>query len=582
MSFHKKIKNIDLEEYNHNIQEYDQSWQSCDQYAYNVLTEKIITNKHVKMTCARYIYDRTRQDLEFRTEEITQAIKFTNLLKHIKGPISGQPMLLQQWQIFIIGNLLGFYFVAGDRNGERRFNKALCLVARGNSKTTLSAVLSLLFMTNSPNGSPSVFSAARTRSQAALSFQDTKKMIAGADFSLSSLFNIQAHEIHGVVNDSLFRPLASEAQSVDGLRSALNVVDELASHHNGEMLSTLITGTSATKDPLTFCISTAGIQLDGVCIHERNLCRDINAGIEIEDSQFGIEYCIDEEDEWDDETHWCKANPSLGHAVNINSLRSELARARQTSVNKTSFKTKYLNVFVNTNDSPFLDIEDTQKCAKSLDIRDYFGRECSLGLDLAQRFDLASLALLFPEDDGSMTVFLRNYCARGAMKKLTAAKYEMYNQWEEDGCLIVTNGNSTDFEYIKDDIRFAAKNFNLKMCGYDPYAGSQLAIDLESEGIEMVEVRQGYAQLSEPAKLLQTLVSDEKFNYDETDKCFEWCVSNSSTTEDKNGNIKVHKSIDKPHDKVDAVVAIITGLNPESLRTPKTKDPYHERGMITI
>jgi len=339
MSFIDKIKNIDINVFNHEVSEYYQGWEACDQYAFDVLNGDVITNTHVKESCARYIYDRTRKDLEYRVGEIDQGIKFTNLLKHIKGAISGNPMLLMNWQIFIIGNLLGFYFKKGARKGERRFTKGLCLVGRGNSKTTLAACLSILFLLNSPNGSPSVFSAARTRQQAGLSFTDTKKMINGADFSIRSMFEVHSHDISGLINDSLFKPLASEAQSVDGLRSSLNIIDELASHTSGEMMSTLITGTSATKDPLTFSISTAGIQLDGVCVHERNLIRDINADLIKEDSYFGIEFSIDDDDEWDDESKWIKSNPALGHAVNINSLRSELARAKQSQVNKTYFKT---------------------------------------------------------------------------------------------------------------------------------------------------------------------------------------------------------------------------------------------------
>jgi phage terminase large subunit-like protein len=95
-------------------------------------------------------------------------------------------------------------------------------------------------------------------------------------------------------------------------------------------------------------------------------------------------------------------------------------------------------------------------------------------------------------------------------------------------------------------------------------------------------VRQGFAQLSEPAKLFQTLVADSLFNYQASDKCFEWNVSNAVQTTDKNENIKVHKALDKPHDKVDSVIALITGLNPESLKEPKKKNPYRKRGMIIL
>lgn len=585
MSYHNKIKHVDLEQFNHNLNEYDQSWESCDQYAYNVLSGIEETNKQIKNSCARYVYDRTcRDDIEFRTQEITDVISFTNKLRHVKGKISGQPMLLMMWQIFILGNIFGWYYTKGDSTGERRFSKALTIVARGNAKSTLLSVISLYTLLTSPNGSPSTYSAARTAKQASIVFNDAKKMIRSASWEIACLFEVKMYEIICPINDGEFRALASEAQSVDGLRVALAVLDELHSHVSSDMLNTLTTGTSATVDPLIFCITTAGSNLESVSVNERNLLRDINADIEQLDTYFGVEYSIDPDDDWTDELSWKKANPSLGHAVNINVLRSECSRAKQTATNRKDFLTKYCCIWVNIQDSPYIDISEMQiNCAKKLSIQDYIGRECYIGLDLAQRFDLAALALLFPEEDGSLTAFLRHYCAYGALKKLTASKYEMYLQWEEDGHLILTDGHSTDFEYIKDDIRWAAKAFDLKMVGYDPYSATQLALQLEKEnGIEMVEVRQSFAQLSEPSKLFQTLVANSMFNYQDTDKCFEWNVSNAVCSTDKNENIKVHKATDKPHDKVDSVIAVLTGLNPESLKEPKTKNPYRKRGMIIL
>ncbi len=586
MSYLNKIKDVDLSKYDHGHEEYVQSWECADQYAFDILTEKIQSNSHVKSACARYIHDREfRDDLELREFEAQDVINFANKLKHVKGKLAGKPVMLMKWMIFILVNMFGWYYKDGERVGERRFIKTLILVARGNAKSFLASIVTAYTMLTSPNGSPAGFSVARTAKQASIVFNDAKKMLRSAEWEVASLFLSKAYEILSPVNDGEFRPLASEAQSMDGLRVAIGVADEVHAHNTGDMVDTLITGTSATVDPIIFMISTAGTNLEGICIQERNLVREINSDLTYEDSYFGVEYSIEDEDNWEDEDMWIKANPSLGHAVNKNILRGEVARAKQSISAKKNFLTKYCNRFVNIQDNPYLDVHEMQtNCAReNLNIKDYLGRECYIGLDLAQRFDLTALSILFPEDDGSITVFQRHYCAYGALKKLTASKYEMYLQWEEDGHLILTEGNSTDFEYIKDDIRWVAKAFDLQMVGYDPYAGAQMANELEKEGIDMVEVRQSYADLSEPAKLFQTLVADSLFNYQSTDKCFEWNVANSVCSTDKNENIKVHKAVDKPHDKVDSVVALITGLNPNSLKEPKKKNPYRaDRGMIIL
>ena len=323
--------------------------------------------------------------------------------------------------------------------------------------------------------------------------------------------------------------------------------------------------------------------MDGVCIHERNHIRDVNSNLEKVDGYFGIEFAIDDKDNWEEEKNWSKANPSLGYAVSMNKIRGEYVRAKSSAVNRKDFLTKFLNVFVNTNDAPYLDLLHMQMtCARSdLDIKNYLGRKCYIGLDLAQKIDLAALSILFPEDDGSVTIFQRHYLPEHALDAATPARYEAYNQWEEDGNLTVTAGAATDYDYIKAEILHCAKHYDLQMVGYDPYSASQFAISLEKSNIEMVEVKQGISHLSEPAKMVQSLIAQGKLNYDEDDKAFEWCCANAVCFKDINENMKVLKDKSKPHDKIDSIIAVIIGMQLCELKTAATKNPYRVRGLVT-
>ena len=596
MSYLTLLKDLDietLEEFNHGVEEYHSSWKAADQYAYDVYTGKIPVGMQAMNSVARYLYDRIyRKDVvEFRTKEADRIIRFAGLLRHVKGPLSGKPVELLNWMTFVLANIYGFYFISGDRTGRRRFTRAFTLVARGNAKSFLCSIVALYTQCTSPNGSPSCYAVARQREQARIVFDDASKMLRSSDPILRTKFASKTHDMKCLTNDGMFKPMSQDSQSLDGHRVALGIADELHAHHNAELLNTLISGTSATTDPLIFAISTAGIQLEGVCVDERNLVREINEGMVTMDIYFGIEYALDDKDDWEDESNWRKANPSMGHAVQIQSMRDECVRAKQSAQNRKSFLTKHCNIFVNTNESPYVDLIEVQNnCARDdLELSNYVikgkrseKRECFIGMDLAQKFDLAAISFIFPEDDGSVSTIQRHYFPEGQLHKLTAAKKMMYLQWEEDGHLILTPSNSTDFGYIKRDIRMAAKKFDLVMVGYDPYAGSQMAIELEDENIDMVEVRQGYASMSEPAKLLQALIADKKFNYQSSDKCLEWCFSNSAITVDMNENIKVHKPKDKPHSKVDSVIALITGLAIAKLKEPKKQSPYKKRGLIVI
>jgi phage terminase large subunit-like protein len=594
MSYLNKIKDVDLERFNHHVEEYHQGWKACDQYAYNVIMGIVPTGKQVKNAVARYIYDRTyRTDIEFMPRKADQVIRFAGLMKHVKGAMTGKKVELLNWMIFVLANIYGWYYISGIRKGERRFNRAFTLVARGNAKSFLCSIVAAYTMRTSPNGSPGCYGVARQKEQAKIVFDDASKMIRSSDPMLKRWFDIKASVISDLGNDGSFKPMSQDSQSLDGYRVALGIADELHAHNSPELLNTLISGTTAVVDPLIFAISTAGINMDGVCVDERNLVREINDDIVKMDSYFGIEYALDDNDDWELEGNWHKANPSMGHSVTMHGMRDELSRARQSANNRKNFLTKYCNIFVNTNESPYVDILEIQKnCADdNLHLNNFVvttnsnkkeQRELFLGLDLAQKFDIAALSFIFPENNGGISVIQRHYFPEGQLHKLTAAKRIMYEQWEEDGHLIFTPGNSTDFEYIKRDIRMAAKKFDLKMVGYDPYAGSQMALELEDEKIDMVEVRQGYSSMSEPAKLLQSFISDGIFNYQASDKCLEWQFANAAITVDLNENIKVHKAKDKPHSKVDSVIALITGLAIAKLKEPKKTSPYKKRGLILL
>jgi len=568
-----------------------QIWQSCGRYAYEVLHQDGIyfnkTGVQTKNACARFVYDCSRiekGELEFRFEEVTDVIDFAGRFRHTKGKMQGKKIELLMWMVFVLGNMFGWYYGKNhERAGERRFTKAFTLVARGNAKSFLCSIIALYTMAFSPNGNPSCYVVARNYEQAGIVFKDAKKMIKSADWNLRKHYDVMASNLKSWLRDGIMEPKPNDPMAIDGLRVALGICDELHAHHNADLMNTLSTGTSATQDPFLFLISTAGTQLDGVCIAQRNHVRDINSNLEKLDSYFGMEFAIDDNDDWKDEKNWYKANPSIGFATNIHTLRSDFAGALQNAANRKDFLTKYCDVFVNTNDSPYLDLLHMQMtCSRrGLDIKNYIGRKCYIGLDLAQKIDLAALSILFPEDDGSVTIFQRHYLPEHALDAATPARYEAYVQWEEDGILTITQGAATDYDFIKREILHCAKHYDLQMVGYDPYSASQFAISLEKSNIEMVEVKQGISHLSEPAKMVQSLIAQGKLNYDEKDKAFEWCCANAVCFKDINENMKVLKDKSKPHDKIDSIIATIIGMQLCELKTPSPKNPYRKRGLVT-
>lgn len=548
--------------YGNSIQgEYYQGVEAAYQYAYDIMTDNIVSGYHCKNTIKRFLSDLNRDDLELDHDMVDVVIAFANSLNHVKGPISGQPIMLMRWMIFILLNIFGFYYTKGEAKGERRFQKAFVMVARGNAKSFLCSIIALLMIVLNQNGKPYSCSAARTRQQARIVLDDAMSMLRKADSSIKAMFKLYANHIECPATEGKMESVSSDAQSLDGKRiSGAAIVDELHAHTDSEVYNVLKTGMQASKDPLLFSITTAGKDMDSFCYQLMEHLREVNLDISKDDRYFGIEYSIDEDDDYEDDKNWEKANPALGHAVNKQGLKSELAEAKMSPSQRNDFITKHCNRFVQSAENGFIDGLELEKCADEISLEDYEGQRCYLGLDLAQRTDLCSLSYVFyDEDEEEFAVFTKNYLPRGVLKRVKPSIAEKYLNWEEQGSLTFTEGESTDFEIIMDDIREAWSMFDVKACAFDPANATQLANKMLAENILMVDVRQGYG-LSEPARLFQSIVLDQKLKYSEDDKVFHWCCVNATYTEGKMQAIQVHKNTKKQEAKVDAIIATLTAM----------------------
>ena len=567
---HRRLNPDLVDMFGHTIHdEYYQGAEAAEQYVYDVLTDKIKVNIHTKNTCKRFLHDLERDDLRVDYEEIELVLAFANSLCHPKGPLSGQPVFLLPWIIFLLYNIYGFYYTEGLVKGERRFQKAFVMVARGNAKSFIASIIGLYGMIVTENGSPLTITAARTRDQASIVLKDAKKMVNKASSSIKKMFNVRAHDILASSTDGLFIAGSSDSQSLDGKRVNVGILDELHTHPTSEVYNVIRTGTASNKDPIMLSITTAGKDLDSFCFSLMHYLRDIVANRMEDDRYFSVEYAIDDNDDYTDQEVWIKANPSLGHSVILNSLVSTLKESSMNITQRNDFLTKHCNRFVAGAENGYLDLLELQECATELDIEDYIGKPCYLGLDLAQRTDLCSLAYIFPNDKGGVDIFTTNYLPVGVLKRVKPAVAEKYRNWEEEGSLVLTNGESTDWRVIKEDIIEANKDFQVLGVAYDPANATELVNNLEDENVLMVSVSQGYG-LSEAAKSFDALVKDRKVKYDETDKVFEWCASNAVMTEGQFQDIKIHKAKEKPDSKVDSIIAVITGMKLVTLKTDNT------------
>ncbi|ELA9841229.1 terminase large subunit [Vibrio parahaemolyticus] len=575
------ISNVDIEKYNirlhnpelkdkfnHSIQgDYYQGVEAAYQYAYDVLSGKKICGQSEIAACERFVYDLHRDDLVFDEGEIEFVLIVANCLRHPKGPLAGQPFYLLPFMIFILSQMYGFYYSNKAREtliGERRFHKTFWAVARGNSKTVVGAIASIVNMLTNENGAPIGTCSATIQKQSRIAFEDISNMIRSASPSIKKRFNLLQNEIRVIHNNGKIFPTSKQANTLDGIRVAgLALCDEIHAHTDSSIVDVLATGMASSKNPQLLMITTAGFDTQGYGREMFEYADEIVFNHVENDRFLAVMYKADKEDEdnWADERVWHKANPAIGHAVNLESLRAGYAEATRNAKARANFMVKHLNIFVDFDEDNFIEANELFECRdQTINISSYEGKTCYLGLDLAGVSDLSSLVYIFPEVNGGVTVFQKSYLPESAIRNAKPVIQDRYYKSQQDGELIITLGDVTDFEYIKSDIVDAYERFKVEGFSIDGAAGGiRFASELEEQhSILAVSVKQGFG-LSETSTMLLNLIKSKKFKYN--DSLLEWCYINAQKVEGTYGDLKVVRPKADNSKKIDICVATLIGLS---------------------
>lgn len=525
----------------------------AEQYCKDVLSGKILACEYVKMACERQVKDLANKKLAFTYDASkgSRVCSFVELLPHIKGALAGQPIKLEPWQIFIIMTVFSWV----NAEGSRRFRRVYIEVPRGNGKSALSSAIGLYMLTADNEGGAEVYSFATTRDQAKIVFGDAQQM-ARKSAGLRSHFgvDVNAHNIFVSKTASKFEALSAEGSTLDGLNTHFACIDELHAHKTRAVYDVVETSIGKRLQSLLWVITTAGSNRAGICYEVRGFVSKILKGDAKDETQFGIIYGLDKDDDWTTEQAMIKANPNWGVSVMPEVLLSLQSKAMSMASASNNFRTKHLNEWVNA-DVSWMDMRKWDECADpSLEITDFGGEECYMALDLASKTDIAAKINLFVRD-GEYYAFGNYYLPRETVDKGENAQY---SGWESLGLLTVTEGAIIDFQVIEDKILNDCKQFDVIEVPYDPFQATQLSMRLLNQGVNMVEVRPTVLNFSEPMKQLEALVLSGKFHHN-GDPVLSWMVSNVVCHIDAKDNIYPRK--ERPENKIDGVVALIMALS---------------------
>jgi phage terminase large subunit-like protein len=325
-------------------------------------------------------------------------------------------------------------------------------------------------------------------------------------------------------------------------------------------------------------ITTAGSDTAGPCYALRSDVVRTLEGTMSNDELFGIVYTIDDGIEWTSEEALRMANPNFDVSVSADFLRAQVRDAVASARKQNIIKTKHLNVWT-TARAGWMNMEAWNTCADAPPLDEFEGEACWIGLDLASKIDVASAVRLFRRDvDGAEHYYLygRHYLPES---RVELAESRHYQGWVIDGHMVATDGDIIDHDAIRDDLTDDAERFRVVRLGYDPYNATQLAVELDRAGIDVLEIRQTVAYLSDPMKWLEALVLAGRLHHD-GNPAMSWMVSNVVCRLDANDNVFPRK--ERAENKIDGAVAAIIALCVAMRDEAPTTSVYATRGIRTL
>ena len=539
-------------------------------YMQRVLAGDIVVCKWTRLAIERQQADLQREPSAtwpwaFNADAASRPCEFIELLPHIKGKWARERRLIEldPWQCWIITTVFGWVH---HETGLRRYREAYIEVPRKNAKSTLSSGLALFMLSADGEHGAEVYSAATTRDQARIVFDDAKAMAERTPDMRTYLgVAILQHSITVAHTASKFTPLAAEGSTLDGLNVHCAVIDELHAHRKRDVYDVIDTARGAREQSLLWLITTAGTDRSGICYERRTHITKVLDRVIDDPTMFGVIYSIDDNDDPFAPTSWAKANPNWGVSVLKDDMEAAARKAEAMPSALSNFLTKRLNVWV-SGESPWMDMRAWDRCGdSSMQVSDFAGERCWIGLDLAQKKDFAALCLVF-DRGGVWHVCTRLYLNELAVQESGNAHL---SGWARAGHVQVTDGDLTDFDVVADDLRSYCRMFDVQEIAFDPALSMYFAGKLIEEGLPLVEITQRAMFFTPPLIQVENLVLEKRLKFD-GNPVMTWMVSNLVVKVSKFNELRAPTK-ERPENKIDGPMAMLMALG-RALAQPEDPD----------